>query len=88
MVELDKTSSRKQSNKRKRSLKGKGKMTIITYVEDCSHNENYVEQLEKINEKLNVIFEKYYSHNTSIERIMSRRLLELIKIVIFERKNK
>lgn len=84
MVELDKTTS----NRRKISLKRKGKMTIIEYSEDSIHNEDYTEQLKKLNEKLSVIFEQYYSYNASVERIMSRRLIELIKNIISEYKNK
>ena len=84
MVELDKTTS----NRRKISLKRKGKMTIIEYSEDSIHNEDYTEQLKKLNEKISVIFEQYYSYNASVERIMSRRLIELIKNIISEYKNK
>lgn len=72
--------------KKKTNLKSKRKMTIITYDEDASDSEITSEQLDMINNKLKIIFDKYYSCDASIERIMSRKLFELLEIIILKYK--
>lgn len=81
MGEPDKTMSQSYIRaKKKTNLKSKRKMEIIVYDEDDSYIEISSEQLDMINNKLKIIFDKYYSCDASIERIMSRKLFELLEI--------